>query len=83
MLPESSLILFRRSFSCGLASILQGIIRVRVMRPDEAAKLARVARKQAMIASTPAVRAVLFELADKYEAIASSACDVPQSKRGQ
>jgi hypothetical protein len=53
------------------------------MRREEAAELARVARKQAMVASTPGARAVLFELAQRYEAIASSACDVPQSKRGQ
>jgi len=45
------------------------------MRPEEAAKLARMARNHAKFASTASTRAVLLEIAAKYEAAAARAPD--------
>jgi len=47
------------------------------MRPEEAAKLARMARNHAKFASTASTRAVLLEIAAKYEAAARA----PDKKR--
>lgn len=47
------------------------------MNYAEAAKFAKMARQLAATASDEATRAVLIEIAHKYESIASDASDAP------
>ena len=48
------------------------------MTAKEAARLAWMARVNAKIATTPKAKSTLLDIADKYDAIASSDCDAPQ-----
>ena len=49
-----------------------------VMTPKEAAKLAWIARVNANIATTPRAKSTLLEIADKYDAIASTPHEPPE-----